>query len=883
MELLERAAELASLTALLRRADEGAGQLALVAGPAGIGKSSLVDQLRHDAQRAGTRVLHGACDALATPRVLGPLRDMAVQTAGGLQRALRAGASRDDLLDAFLAELTTNRTTLVVIEDVHWADDATLDLLRFVGRRLTGAHALVVATYRDDEAPAGSPVHVLLGDLAASAPLTRLLLGPLSFDATAQLAAGSDLDVTELHATTGGNPFYVSEILAADTAGVPPSISAAVLARASRLQPTDQDVLLGASFVPGHVEADLLAAVTGATEAQLDRCVEAGMLRPVDGGFAFRHEIARLAIEASVPPTRRSALHARIATHLRGTPSALVDDARVAHHADLCGDAEAVLHHARLAGRRAAGFGSHREAREQFERALRYAEGLPPDERAVLLEDHARACALTDAAAAGVESQRRAVALWEELGDVRRTGAATCRLGIHLSLLGDTTSGEEAEARAIAMLETLPPGPDLAFAYGVRAHTAMLTRKLDDALRWGHQAVTLAEEVDAPEGLARALDAVGCAQIFSGDPEAGRATLQRNLDLALERGLHPDATRILGNLGSAFGEIRSYAIAEPYLRETIALGRARDSDNHVHYATAWLARTALEQGRWDDAVTAAASVLRDTLVVPMSRVAALTVLGRVRARLGDPGVAEVLDEAWGSARTMRHLQRIWPVAAARAEAAWLAGEVDAIGDLVADQLALATELRHPWATGELAFWAWRGGALDEAPAGAFEPYALHIGGRYEAAAEAWQQVGCPYERAVALADSGAVELQREALAELRRLGAAVDARRLVRRLHERGVRDLPLGPRPATRTNPAELTTRQLEVLDLLTEGASNRAIAQRLFISEKTAGHHVSAILAKLGVSSRGEAARAALDLGIGPGRRTPGTRGDGRAESTP
>ncbi|WP_052666459.1 ATP-binding protein [Nitriliruptor alkaliphilus] len=876
MELLERDTQLATLAALLHRAHEGAGQLVLIAGPAGIGKTSLVERLRHDAQRGGARVLHGACDALATPRVLGPLRDIAAQTSGDLEHAVRTDAARDDLLDAFRTELTGRRTTVVVIEDLHWADEASLDLLRFVGRRLSGLRALVVATYRDDETPPGSPVHVLLGDLASSAPLTRLRLGPLSRDGTAQLAAGSPLDVDELHATTGGNPFYVSEMLAAETAGVPSSISAAVLARASRLPAPERAVLEGAAVVPGQVETALLIAVTDADTAQLDRCVDAGMLRPVESGLAFRHEIARRAIEAAIPPARRADLHAKVVSHLLDAPPDRTDHARIAHHAERCGDAATVLRHATLAGRRAAAAGSHREARDQLDRALRHADGLPTEEHASLLEDHARECSYTDAAAQGLASQRRALAAWQQVGDVRRIGAATCSLSLLLALEGDTAAGQVAQAEAIDLLETLPPGPELAFAYALRAHTHMLVRELPEAVSWGQRAIALSEQVEAHAALTRALDALGCAQILSGDPAAGRATLERNLELALQHGLRADATRVLGNLGSAFGEVRDYASADGYLQRTITLAREHDHDSHIHYATAWWARTQLEQGRWEEAVTAASTVLRDPHVNPMSRIVALTVIGRVRARRGDPGVAAVLDEAWAVASTMRHLQRTWPVAAARAEAAWLAGDLESVADLVAEPLADARRLHHPWATGELAFWAWRGGALEEPPTGAYEPYALHVQGRFVAAADAWQRVGCPYERASALADSDRDDDQREALAELQRLGAAVDSRRVARQLRARGVRSLPRGPRPTTRANPAALTTRQLEVLDLLTEGASNRTIAERLFISEKTAGHHVSAILTKLGVSSRGGAVRAALDLGLGPERAAGGVADD-------
>jgi DNA-binding CsgD family transcriptional regulator/tetratricopeptide (TPR) repeat protein len=864
MELLERGPEIEVLHALLRSAERRDGRVAVVAGQAGVGKTALVDRLCREAAHEGARVLRGACDALATPRVLGPLRDIAMETDGPLGSAISDGVDRDTLFETFRATLGAVRTTLVVIEDAHWADDATLDLLRFVGRRLDGLRVLLVVTYRDDEVPAGHPLRVLLGDLGAGGRLARVRLGPLSPEAVVTLAAGAAVDAEDLYANTGGNPFYVTEVLASGADGVPTSVSEAVLARASRLPAAARAVLDAAAVVPGRISRTLLEATTAADAGQLDACVQGGMLRPDGDGFAFRHEIARRAIEEAVSPARRADLHARVlAALLLDGPE--IDHARAAHHAERCGDDPAVLRHATAAGRRAAEAGSHREARDQFARAAARADRLPPAERAQLLEQHALHCAYTDAAAEGLESQRRAVALWQEVGEVARAGSASCWLAILLGLSGDTAAGEEVQARAVDLLEQLPPGPELAFAYAVRAHSRMLVRELPEALAWGHRAIELAELTGADAALTRALDAVGCAQIFAGDPAAGRTTLERNLDLAVQRGLRADANRVLSNLGSAFGEVRDYGVADPYLLRTIAFAREHDHDNHLHYATSWWARTQLEQGRWDDAVEAAASVLRGERVVPMSRITALTVLGRVRARRGDPGVESALDEAWELAAGMAHLQRTWPVAAARAEAAWLAGRPAAIPGLVTDTLRLARRLGHRWAVGELAYWLWRVGDLQEVPEDAFAPYALQIAGQPVEAAEAWARIGCPYERASALADSGDEGLEREALGAFRRLGAAVDATRLERRLREGGVRGLPRGPRPATRHNPAELTPRQLEVLTLLAEGASNAGIAQRLFISEKTAGHHVSAVLAKLGVRTRGEAARAARDLGIG------------------
>jgi DNA-binding CsgD family transcriptional regulator len=238
----------------------------------------------------------------------------------------------------------------------------------------------------------------------------------------------------------------------------------------------------------------------------------------------------------------------------------------------------------------------------------------------------------------------------------------------------------------------------------------------------------------------------------------------------------------------------------------------------------------------------------------------------VRVRRGDPGAGEVLDEARRLAAATGELQRIAPVAAARAEAAYLAGEPAQAREEAHAAYALAVGHDNPWALGELAYWMWRAGALAEPPPGCAEPYALQMRGEWRAAAAAWERIGCPYERAVALAEGDDVEAQLDALRVFEQLGAEPAAAGLRQSLRARGVRGIPAGPRPSTRGNPANLTRRQLEILELLTQGLSNADIAAQLFIATKTVDHHVSAILGKLGVHSRGVAAAVARASGIAP-----------------
>ena len=368
MQLLEREASLASLADYAREARRGEGRLVLVAGEAGVGKSALVERLHDDLADACWS--WGACDGLFTPRPLGPLFDLASTLGGELEDLCRAGAAREDLFRALLRQVSESGTlNIMVVEDVHWADEATVDMLRFLGRRLRAAPVLLIATYRDDGLAADDPLRIALGDLATQRSTRRVELAPLSADAVRILAGGSGLEAAALYRLTGGNPFYVTEVVQAGLGVVPSSARDAVLARAARLSGGSREVLDVAALIGARVELDLLTSAVACPPAAVDEILASGLLAEDGGWLRFRHEIARLAVEQAIPAHRRSAVHARILAALGSL--GCDDDARMAFHAEAAGDRPAVLHHAPRAARQAAELASHREAAAQFERALR--------------------------------------------------------------------------------------------------------------------------------------------------------------------------------------------------------------------------------------------------------------------------------------------------------------------------------------------------------------------------------------------------------------------------------------------------------------------------------------------------------------------------------
>jgi DNA-binding CsgD family transcriptional regulator/tetratricopeptide (TPR) repeat protein len=854
--LLEREPVLDQLRQALGDARAGRGRLVLVGGEAGVGKSAVVRGFADEA-RTSTRVLWGGCDALFTPRPLGPFLDIAEEAGGELQSAMEDGPP--EIVGALLRSLSPRTATIVVLEDVHWADEATLDTLRLLTRKIGQVPLLVLATYRDDELDRVHPLRVVLGELATRAQVERLTLPPLSPEAVAELAALVEVDPVALHRLTGGNPFFVTEVLASGDAAIPATVRDAVLARATRLSGDARALLDAVAIAPPRVELWLLEALAGEGVEALEECLSSGMLVEASGAIEFRHELARRALEESLEPRRRLSLHRSALAALADRPADDFDLARLAHHAEAAGDVEAVLRFAPAAGARAASLGAHREAAGQYARALRFGDSLSAAERAELLERRSRALYLTDRNDEAIEAAEEALEFRREVGDRLEEGDALRWLSDILWCPGRATESARTAREAVALLEQLPPGAELARAYANLATSCASAARADEAVMWGERVFDLAERLGETEIAVHALTTVGGSQ-----GPRGTAKLERSLARARQARLHEQVARTyLWLVGTGLSDARP-ELVQRHLAAGIEFCSDWGLERDRIYLLAYQARFALEQGRWAEAGDGAAATLRISRSSITPRIVALVALGLVRARRGDPGQREALDEAWALAEPTGELTRFGFVAAARAEAAWLRGDRAAVDEATDGVLELALERGFGMLAGELAAWRRRAGHGGEVAAGVAEPYALQLAGSWERAAERWRELGRPYEAALALADAADEEPLRRALAELQRLEARPAAAMVARRLHERGVRGLPRGPRPSTRRNEAQLTPRELDVLRLLADGRRNAAIAEQLFLSPRTVEHHVSAILRKLGVQSRGQAVAEATRLAL-------------------
>ena len=863
--ILERDTELAVLSDAVRAATRAEGSAVLVYGEAGIGKSSLVESVRGRLPAEG-RMIVGYCDDLATPRTLGPFRDLVGSMGEEFSRAVAEGGDRDRMLAALRAELTwTAHPTVLVIEDVHWADDATLDALRYLIRRIADLTAVLVLTYRDEELEREHPLHGLLGQASRSERVRHLPLRRLSPDAVRHLSADGPVAADDLFALTAGNPFFVQELLAsADDKHVPRTIVDAVLARVRRLDPDVQDMVEQLAVVPSALERWLVDALLpndrpspGAALAAAER---AGLLTVSTRGISFRHELTRRAIENSLPAARLIELNQRVLAALLSHEAQ--DVARIVHHAAQAGDVDAIVRYGPAAGTDAADAGAHRAAVAHFGLVLEHADRFTPREQAELLERFAIECYTIGADQRAAAAQERAVALFRSLRDSRLLGASLRWLSRMRWWAGERAAAERAGQEAVESLETAGDARLLALALSNQSQLAMLAHRPAESISHGERAVSLARQVNDAAITSHALTNIGTAQWFRGDP-AGERTLGEALRVALAADDVEDACRAYVNTSWNLLDWYRLDEADAYLSPAISLAENSEFLGFLSYMYIMRARLEFYRGGWDEAERLAEVGL--DAHVP-TRCTALTLLARIYVRRGQPDADGRLESARELAEALGELQRTGPVAVARAEAAVLHGDHFAARHIAAPVYAEAQRLGDLVHQAELGYWLTKAG--QQVQLSGDHPYAVQAAGRWREAAALWESAGCRYEHAAALTDSQDPRHLLTALEALDELGARPLATEVRRRLRALGVSRIPRGPLTETRVNPAGLTSRQMDVLRLLGEGRTNAEIASELVISVRTVDSHVAAVLDKLGAASRREAAARAAELGVLDGR---------------
>jgi DNA-binding CsgD family transcriptional regulator/tetratricopeptide (TPR) repeat protein len=850
MNLLERDEALSALLDAHASATRGAGRVVVVTGEPGIGKTALVEAFL-ERLPVETAVLLGTCDDLSIARPLAPFSDLIGSVSAPLEEAIVRGAPPQVLHPLLIAELEPrSRTTVLVVEDVHWADSATLDALTFLARRIASLNALLVLSVRAGEAPAEHPSHVAVGGIPAASAV-YVELEPLSEDAVATLAGEC---CTDFFTLTRGNPFYVSELVAAkECVEVPASVAHSVLGRASRLDEPGRRLVELVSVVPRRIPASLLDRVLPDWPRAAAEPERRHLLAVLPRYVRFRHELARAAIHASIPAATRRRLHGDVLAALLATNA---DPADIVHHAEAAGADDVVAEHALVAARRAFEIGSNREAFAHYRRALDFLDRLEPAGQAEVLEELAEAADVVNELSTALPAIERATGIWRELRDREAVGRCTLAMSRLHWYAGNSVKARIEAAEAVAILEPLGASEELACAYSGLAHLAMVAADASGARRWGERALELAEQFGDDHTRVHTLVTLATVELQA-DPSS-TAPLIEARRLAEQVGSRREAARAIANLGNVLLTWGCPRESLPVLEEAVAYAAEHEIHSMQAYAEANVAWLKARAGDWAEAERLAGGEAQNGPSV--ARIVADTVLAEIAVRRGDADVELRLRHVLSHVQHAGDVQRVQPVVDLMTERALLEDKPPPLERLrllmddpfVNDRMALRVA-----ATAAIA-------GLDPVIDGpASSPYTHVAAGAWRRAADAFGEVGWPYDRALMLSlldDTGALV---EALEIARALGAEPLVGRVTRRMRDRGIR-VPRGPYRAARSNAAGLTGRQLQVLGLVAQGQTNAEIAAELVVSLRTAEHHVAAVLAKLGAPSRREAARRASELGV-------------------
>jgi DNA-binding CsgD family transcriptional regulator len=863
MELIERAGFLTLLQKQFSAIAGGEGHCVFVSGEAGIGKTSLVKTFCR-ALRQDYNVYTGTCDALFTPRPLAPLYDILLQVNSDLWKNSGSMADRTGLFSSFFHELShQQKSFIIVFEDIHWADEATLDFIKFLARRITQLRCLFILTYRDNEIYAHHPLRNILGQLSPDS-FTRMQLLPLSVEAVKKMAVEKGYDGTVIYNISGGNPFYVNEILASYSPGVPDNIKDSILAVYNRQDEETKQVWQILSVLPTGFEIKYLLKMDQAHAEAAENSLASGILILKDDLIHFKHELYRRTVEASLSPLLRVALNKKIVDLFRESFEQHQQIERIIHHAKNANEYELVVQYAPVAAKQAASLGAHIEASRLYLSAIEYYQGNDKEVLIKLYEAYAYECYLINKMKEAIIYTGKSLNLWKEKNNIEKTGNSLRFLSRLWWFEGNRKNAEMYAGQAIETLDNQPSSGAKAMSYSNMSQLKMLSDEVDECIFWGGKAIDLAKELNNQEILSHALNNVGTVQMKNqSSAQKGIDLLQQSLAIALKNSYHEHAARAYTNLGSQGVAFKMYVFAKKSLEEGIQYCEERDLDSWTTYMLSCKARMELETGHWKEAYNIADSLLKNENQPSVIKISALAVLARIKMRKGEPGALPLLQEAKTRSFETMEFQRIIPSIIALLEYEWINGNDVIEKNDLDSTIGMIEKSDDIFDSNEFAFWLWMARKEDLPLGKMYEDFKINSVLAARKTAALWKDSGCPYEEAIALSE-GSDEDKRNAISIVHDLDATAVYEKMKQGMRSAGIKSIPRGVRKSTQANTALLTSRELDVLQLLKESLQNKEIAAKLFISAKTVDHHISSILFKLEVNSRAKAVQEAIRLEI-------------------
>ncbi|TMI94120.1 MAG: hypothetical protein E6H06_10015 [Bacteroidetes bacterium] len=861
MELIERDDFLTSLNNGFKRAASGDGHCFFIVGEAGIGKTSLVKTFLKEIEDECTEYV-GACDSLFTPRPLAPLYDLALQINEDWVDKIESISSRAELFTKFVQVLThKQRPVVVVFEDIHWADEATLDFVKFFARRISRTKCLFILTCRDEEIKQQLPLRNVLGDLAPDT-FTRLELTPLSRQAVQKLADQKGYDGEDVYSISAGNPFYVNEILASYSSGIPNNVKDSILSVYNRLEEEAKNVWQQLSVIPEGLEVSRLYKIDHSWHEAIGNCIASRILIIRNNKIFFKHELYRRTIEVSLSPFKRIALNKNLLQLFLSSFEEQGEIEKIVHYAKNANENELVVKYAPLAAKQAACVGAHIEASKLFLTAIEYSEGDDTDQLVTFYEDYAYECYLTNQIREAITYQAKALTIWKEKKEIEQIGNSLRFLSRLWWFEGNHQKAEHFAKQAITVLDEQPSSKAKAMAYSNMAQLKMLSDQTDECIYWGEKAIAVAREINDEETPVHAMTSMGSTLMLGQSSKSqGIALLKQSLSVSLKNSYHEHAARAYAALGSNAATIKDYDFAKKTLEEGISYCEERDLDSLKLYMLGWKARVNLELGNWAEAYKIANKLLTKENLLPVIKIGALAVAATVKMRKGEQDVLPLLLEAKTLALRTTELQRIIPVLVALLEYEWVTGKTYIEQEILDRAVKGFVEADKISKKSRFCFWLKKVRKQRAEPKEDLKRLINATTAQEESAS--WEELSCPYEQALSLFD-GNEDNKRKALSIIQQLGADAVSEKLKMEMRSSGIKKIPRGIRESTKINPAQLTNRELDVLQLLKNGTHNKEIAETLFISPKTVDHHISSILFKLDVSSRAKAVAEAARLGI-------------------